>query len=218
MRSDFLFLELRFQKQILTWITLALASLVLFSCAQKPITEGSYEVANWETKAQIRQLRDNQTHNISIDLYAIKGDKLRMEASGPLGYKLASVVMDREKVQAIIFNEKKFYIGSSTQDVMIKAFRVPVPPNVFFAMIFDQELRGSGWKCDSDPKGLIQKCANKDLISIEWERLENPRKIVRLKSKAFEMEWYFKTLDLDWQPKDEMFKLTPPENYQTLKL
>lgn len=190
----------------------------LSACAPKPIQEGTYESASWETKAQIRQVRDNQVHNISIDVYAIKGDKLRMEASGTLGYKLASVVMDREKVQAVVFTEKKFYFGTASQDVMTKAFRVPVPPNVFFAMIFDQELRGGGWKCESDPQGLIQKCVHKDLISIEWERLENPRKIVRLKTKTFEMEWYFKTIDLDWQPKKDIFKLSAPENYQSVRL
>jgi hypothetical protein len=197
---------------------LAFVFVGLSACAPKPIQDSIFEKVSWETKAQIRHLRDNQVHNISIDVYAVKGDKLRMEASGTLGYKLASVVMDREKVQAIVFTEKKFYFGSASQDVMTKAFRVPVPPNVFFAIIFDQQLRGTGWKCESDPQGLIQSCLNKDLIRIEWERLESPSKIVRLKTKTFEMEWYFKALDLEWQPKNEIFNLTAPQNYQSVKL
>lgn len=190
----------------------------LSACAPQRIREGIFETVSWETRAQITQLRENQAHNVSIDVYAVKGDKLRMEATGTLGYKLASVVMDREKVQAIVFTEKKFYFGSASQDVMTKAFRVPVPPNVFFAIIFDQQLRGTGWKCESDPQGLIQKCVNRDQLSIEWERLESPSKIVRIKTKTFEMEWFFKTLDLEWQPKKDIFTLTAPQNYQTVKL
>lgn len=195
---------------------------LLTSCATKKIQDipvGPNEVAAWETKAQIRQLRDNHIHNISIDVLAIKGDKLRMEATATLGIKVASVVVDQERVQALVYNEKKFYSGPTTPDIFLKAFRVPVPPNVFFAMIFDQSLRAPGWVCENDSAGLIQKCSFKGALTIAWERLENPpQKMVRIKSKTFEMDWFFKKLDSNWQPQQESFNLAAPDTYQVIKL
>ena len=96
--------------------------------------------ALWETKAQIRQIKENRVHNLSIDAFAIKNNKLRLEVSAALGIKVASVVIDREKVQAIIPSEKKFYTGVASQEVLTRALKLPIHPNIFYAMIFDQEI------------------------------------------------------------------------------
>lgn len=190
----------------------------IFSCSQKEIKEGSYEKASWETKAQFEDLKENHSHSFSIDIYAIKNDKIRLEVTGTLGYKVASIVLDREKVLALIPSEKKFYKGSSSQEVMAKVLKVPVSPAVFFAIIFDQGLKGPGWKCSPDAQGLVKSCQYKDSISLTWERLENPKKVVHLKTKFSELHWYFKSLNIDWSPKPEVFQLSAPAGYQVIEI
>lgn len=190
----------------------------LFSCGTKPIKEGTYEKAAWETKAQLKNLKDGKVHNVSIDVYAIKNDKIRIEATGTLGFKVASIVIDREKVQAILPTEKKFYQGPATQEAITRVLKIPLHPSVLFAIIFDQGLRGGSWTCAPDEQGLVKQCQNKDLIFVEWERLENPKKMVRIKTKSMEVEWFFKDVDVDWKPKAEIFQLSAPEGYQVMNL
>lgn len=189
-----------------------------WSCATKTQAPITAEKAAWETKAQLRNLKDQQVHNISIDVLAIKGEKLRLEAAATLGYRLASVVLDKEKVVAIVPPEKKIYAGAATQDVIAKALKIPLHPNVFFAMIFDQGLKGPGWTCTADEQGAVKQCQFKNSLTIQWERLVSPQKIVRIRTKTFEMDWMFKSLDMDWHPESRQFELLLPQNYQVVRL
>lgn len=172
----------------------------------------------WETKAQIKQVKSGQINQVSIDVLAVKGSKLRLDVTATLGYRVASVILDRNHIQALIPNEKKYYAGQVTPEIMARFLKMPVYPSLLYAMIFDQGLKGAGWLCHYDETGLVKDCAFKDSLSLVWERLEAPQKIVRLKTKSIEMDWLFKSLDSEWTPKPEVFTLKVPNNYQSVQL
>ena len=85
----------------------AIILLIQASCAMKmkketPTTGEDLSPLIWETKASIHDIRKNKTNQISIDLIAIKNQKLRLEASATLGYQVGSLIMSQTEFIAII--------------------------------------------------------------------------------------------------------------------
>ena len=192
--------------------------IIFVGCAHKEFEYSPTDKASWETKALVKQVKTGQVNNVAIDVFAIKASKLRLEVTATLGYKVASVVLDKDHIQALVVPDKKYYEGFVTPDVIARVLKIPVHPNILYAMIFDQSLRGAGWVCHNDDKGLLKDCAFKDIMSLTWERLPPPQKIVHLKTKSVEMDWLFKTPDPKWEPKEEMFQLQAPESYESIRL
>lgn len=166
----------------------------------------------------VRQLKENKTHQVFIDVFAVKSQSLRLEASASLGYRLASVVVQDNQVMALVPPEKKFYQGLSSAETMMKTLKLPIHPNVFFAIIFDQGLSGGGWLCQANSSQKIESCRYKDAIVLRWERLPDGQKMVYVKTPQVEMDWLFKSRDLGWSPSGQEFVLQAPKSYQVIQL
>ena len=68
---------------------------LLLACAStehKPtLTQANTDKeGQWECKAQLKNLTKNESHIVNLNVYAVRHHNLRMEATGPLGIRLAA--------------------------------------------------------------------------------------------------------------------------------
>lgn len=170
----------------------------------------------WETKAAVKDIRKNKTNQVTIDLVAIKNQKLRMEASATLGYQVGSVVMNQNDFVAIIYPQKKIFKGPLNDSSLVRTFNMPIPPRALYSIAYDEPIRGKEWKCHFDDNKVINMCDN-GLTKIEWLNRKEGAKLVKISSATVEINWFFKAP----APKEltpELFIAELPKGYQVQEI
>lgn len=201
-------------------LLLLAAAVVLNACATTQVVpEGTYQKAQWETKALVKNLKDNKSQSINIDILAIKNQRVRFDVTAILGYQVASLVMSPKEISYIIYPEKKFYYGKSSERAMERVIGLPLHPMNLANIAFDEPVRGTGWVCEMDMTGFLSKCENKTrAMAVLWkERIEGGKKVV-ITAPQFEMQWLFKPVQTEVQFKPETFTLKQPEGFKAIQI
>ncbi len=197
-------------------------SLINISCAMKMKKDGEGSLTGetvgtpftWETKANIRDLRKNKTNQVTIDLVAVKNQRLRMEASATLGYQVGSLVMSPTEFIAVIYPQKKILKGPLNERSLAKAFNMPIPPSALYSLAYDEPIRG--WKCQFDANKVVSLCDG-GASKVEWLNRKEGAKLVKISSATVEITWFFKAPE----PKEmtpELFVAELPTGYQVQEI
>ncbi|MBO9665677.1 MAG: DUF4292 domain-containing protein [Bdellovibrio sp.] len=202
-------------------LCLLLLALGFAACASQPSAPtGPIQVAQWETKALIRDLKANKSQSVDIDVMAVKNQRVRLDVTALMGFQVASLVMSPKEIAYIIYPEKRFYFGKSSEQAMNKIIGLPIHPMNLTYIAFDEPIRGTGWTCELGvTDGLISKCENqKRAIRVEWkDRTEGKKKVV-ITAPQFEMQWLFKSPQTEVQFKPETFTLKQPEGFKAIQI
>ncbi len=198
-------------------ILLIASILALIGCQTTPIAPtGSFQKGKWETMAQINELKPKKTHRVSIDILAVKNEKMRMEITATLGYRVASILLDREGYKAAIYPQKKFYQGTD-ENAFAQVSKLPISSRALFSIVFDEPIVGPGWACGKETATLPKKCVQaSSRIQVEWFKKPNGAKLVKVTSPKVEMNWFFQNPDVNFAEKPELFNLNVPEGYQVI--
>ena len=189
-------------------------------CASKPLLrEGAFQKAQWETKAMVKDLRQNKNQSLTIDIYAIKNERARFEITALLGYQVASLVMSTQEISYIIYPQKKFFYGKNSERAVEQIMGLQLHPMNLTSIAFDEPVRGRGWQCNIDGQGFIASCENKErAMLVQWlNRSEGSKKVV-ITAPQFEMQWQFDAPQTEVQFKNELFTLRQPEGFKAIQL
>lgn len=186
---------------------------------KKEVVPPTVAAVQWETKAQVRDFKNNQTNTISIDIIALKFSQLRMEVSALLGYPVASFVSSSREVRTAIYTQKKFYFGANSAESLKPLLGFSLDPNILHNIIFDQPIRG--WNCEMSSGGLVSLCKKKVArghLIIAWPDRKEGTKRVIIRGPQVEMDWQFRSQTALTQIKAETFKLDAPSGYKIIQL
>jgi hypothetical protein len=198
---------------------LLLAAVLLNACASKPIAEGPFQKAEWETKALIRDLKENKSQSVSIDMFAVKNQRVRLDVTALMGFQVASLVMSPKEIAYAIYPRKEFYYGKNSERSIERIIGLSLHPMNLANIAFDEPIRGAGWMCEQDNSHVLSKCENKQRsIRVEWkDRTEGQKKVV-ITAPQFEMQWLFKAPQTEVQFKPETFTLKQPEGFKAIQI
>lgn len=194
---------------------------VLFTgCVTKPVAPvGAYENAQWESKALIKNLRENKNQSVSIDILAAKDQSMRMEVTALMGYQVASVVVNPAEVSYINYPQKVFYSGANTENAIARVLNLSLHPLNLSKIAFEQPLSGTGWKCSLDTMGLISHCDNlQKKISVKWSDRNQGQKKVTITAPQFEMLWHFEAPQTKVEFKEGLFTLKQPQGFKAIQI
>lgn len=173
----------------------------------------------WDTKAQVRDFKNNKSNNLSIDIIAVKNSHLRMEVSATLGYPVASYVSTPQSVKMAIYPQKKFYFGANTEEALRPILGFPLDPNVIQSIVYDTGIRN--WICVAGDDGLVGSCKRKTKngeVVVVWQDRKETSKRVVIHGPQFEMQWLFQSSSPLKPVKGEIFKLDAPSGYGVVPL
>lgn len=206
-------------KKILICITPIFIGLSACVSKQKPELIVSGEKAQWETKAQIRDLAKDKSHNISMDIFAVKNEKMRIEATAFAGFQVASFLLTKEKVACAVYTQKKYFVGRPSDEALRPLINLQIHPAVINQIAFDQVITGKGWRCDQSQDGLPLQCRLENHgIEVRWTERKGSAKKVILRGPNFEMDWFFYSTKTEVQFKPALFELQPPPGFKIVQL
>ncbi|WII70775.1 hypothetical protein QJS83_09915 [Bdellovibrio sp. 22V] len=194
-------------------------TLFLSGCVTKTVKEGAFQKAQWETKALIRDQKENKTQSLNIDIYAIKNERARLEITAIMGYQVASLVMSPSEISYIIYPQKAFFYGRNSERAFSRMIDLTLHPMNLANIAFDEPVRGPGWKCSLDTQGQISQCENlQRAIRVNWlNRSEGQKKVV-ITAPQFEMQWQFSAPQTEVQFKPELFTLKQPTGFKAIQI
>jgi len=197
---------------------------ILISCATQPskpaLPAGTFQKAQWDTKAIIRDIKANKSHSVDIEIAGDYPEKLRMDVKALMGTAVASLALKDDDIRYAIYPQKKFFEGKANEGSFMPLMNIPLHPRNFMSIAYDQPMKGTGWECKKDTAGLPTECeqASKG-VKVQWtDRTAEGQKKVLISGPTFEMRWLFKPPQTEVQFKDETFTLEPPSEFKTIQL
>lgn len=200
-------------------LLLSLVVIFLSACASKPIEyDGKKLQGRWEAKAQVKDIKRDQTHNVSLDVIGIKPDKVRMEVSATLGVSLASLVLKEEEIAYAIHPQKRFFSGAVSDQALKPLFNIELNPKYLLNVFFDMPIPEKNWSCTRGVDQLVEKCERlSDGLSIEWKERQGELKRVYIKSSDFEVQVLVKDFTTKVEITEKTFTLEAPKGYKNYK-
>lgn len=188
-------------------------------CATKTVREGAFQKAQWETKALIKDMKQNKTQSLNIDIYAIKNERARFEISALLGYQVASLVMSPTDISYAIYPQKSFFYGRNSDRAFRRVIDLPLHPMNLTNIAFDEPIRGAGWVCKLGADGFLAECENssRQLKAVWSDRKEGKKKVV-LTGPQFEMQWQFSAPRTEVEFKEGLFTLRQPSGFKAIQI
>lgn len=189
------------------------------ACVTKPVKEGSFQKAQWETKALIKDLGENKNQSLNIDILAIKNERARFEITALLGYQIASLTMSSSEISYIIYPQKVFYYGRNSESAVQQMIGLSLHPMNLTNIAFDQPVRGPGWKCVLDRQGLLLECENSQKqMKVVWSDRKEGQKKVSITAPKFEMLWHFSRPQTEVQFQPDLFTLKQPNGFKAIHI
>ncbi len=190
-------------------------------CASKAKKEvGSSAVGiKWETKAQVRDFKNNKNSNLNIDIISVKNSHLRMEVTATLGYPVATFIATPQNLKMAVYPQKKFYFGPNSEEALRPMLGFPLDPNVFQSIVYDTAIKG--WSCVAGDDGLVASCkrmTKSGEVVVVWQERKETNKRVVIHGPQFEMQWLFQASTILNPVKSDAFKLEAPSGYTVVPL
>lgn len=173
------------------------------------------KVIRCESQALVKDLKNNKSHRLNIDLLAIDRQRLRIEVSGTLGYNVASILFDDNGTKYVSYPEKKFYQIKNSEKSLNKLIKVPLSTSQFYDVVYGSTIKSPNWRCSKDSMGRVVTCVeSKEQINISWQYFETGEKTIQIASPLVEVNWKFKKLNSEATYNPAAFVLDPPSGYK----
>lgn len=194
--------------------------MIFCSCATKSVVrEAAKTQGHWETKAQVKDLKNQKTNFLQIDFVAIRPDKLRAEVTGTLGVSVATLTLNKGQIQMANHNQKKYYSGKISDRVLSSIFGIHLDPRILLFALFDEPLPEKSFQCSLDAQGLVQECKGKQMdLTLRWSERNGELKRVVISRADFEVQILVKDFTTKVQESVDLFKIEPPAAYKSYQL
>lgn len=192
----------------------AIILVIMAACASKPVAynQGKNE-GQWEAKAQIRNLEKGGSNTLSLEVMAIRDQALRMEISGAMGVRVASLLLKGTHLSYAVHTQKRFFSGPVSERSLRPLLKAEIDPRWLYGIFFDAPLEG--WDCRGEP---VEKCERADGTQVLWTERDGEKKRIVISNPKFQLQILVKDFTTKVQSPDRAFHLEAPENYKRYKL
>lgn len=195
-----------------------LLSFVFCGCVTKQIqVDRAKQTGTWQTKIQVKDLKNNKTNIVSADFAAIKFDKMRSDITGPFGVSVATMILNKSKFLLSVHTQKKNYIGTANDQSLRTVLKAELNPKILYYLLFDDILPENQWDCNIDERKLPIDCKMKNGdFFIKWSERNGEMKRIFISHQNIEIQIYVKNYSTKVQNEADIFEYQAPENYTTI--
>lgn len=183
----------------------------LVSCTVKSTSvSGGASPYRLNSKAKVTDKQNGESHNIDLSVIVDPQRAVRIDVTALLGYRLAEMVMNPERIQYIERENKIFVTGGYKPKTLKPLFGQEIDPKLIWALAHEQSLK-DGRYYGTDIKFELLDKNNEGYQS---------RKIT-LENNHLKLVWLFKSkesISLSSSSYNETFVLAQPEEYKLITI
>lgn len=162
-----------------------------------------------EGRITVEDFAKKKNHTAKIEAFLIKNKKLRIEANGPLGVRVASILVLESQIHAQLYLERKMLSGTfpnvwKNDHPTLKPISIPVSPKFMQSVFLQERNLGPQWKCERD--NVAEECVNlnaNQLVPKDGPRLPpQPQKMTWIKDENGRTRFFAESsaYRLMWEP------------------
>ncbi|MCB0340894.1 MAG: hypothetical protein H6626_10585 [Pseudobdellovibrionaceae bacterium] len=194
-------------------------ALVVSACQTTPKNYESVEQGTWQTKVLVQDKVKKKSFIVNVEFKAQAHRGLRMDVFSPLGTHEASLVLNGDKVDYILVDQRQAFSGLATDQSLKPVISVPVHPKVLESVLFDHPIEKSGWTCDRDPEGFLNECRNGESnLVVRWRDRMAHRKNIFIDHPAAEVQIRVLEFDSKIENPKKAFSLSVPSSFKRHKI
>ncbi len=198
--------------QILKFL-IALPVGFLTACAVLPKNYSGFDEGRWTAKALIKDAANRKSYVVRISFWSERDRRLKMDVMSTLGTPLAALYLEGRKVEYLIFDQRKYYLGTANERSLESLLSVSMDPRWLYAILFDQPIVGDGWNCLLAEKSP-QVCENiKSGLRVHWSDPDSKTPFVRISQKDTEVQLILRDFQPKVEDKEKVFGLLVPEGF-----
>ncbi len=172
-----------------------------------------------ESKAQIKDLKNGESHTAKIEIILRPREAVRMEVTALLGISVASITMTPKKIQYALHTSQQFAEGPFSAQTLYPVFKQKIDPRILWNVIHNQNPETIGLQCTKDSASRPQTCRGASGLTVAWSYENDPaQRRIDIKSPQFEMVWVFKSSTPINLTQNETFVLKKPDGYEEIHL
>lgn len=200
-----------------------LGALFMVGCTTTQLKPQVGDIQYVESKALIEDKTKNSSNSASIDLFFLQNDIIRMEVTALLGYRLGSLVMNQQKVSYALHPQKAFVEGPFAARTMKPLFRQDLDPKLIWAVVFDRDLRGYGFICESAVINttICQGSGSTQGVMVTLQLVGESNsglKKITIENTSLKFVWLYKAIRKHNKSYNETFVLNKPEEYRLITI
>jgi hypothetical protein len=208
---------MKLNNMIQCFISNTLLLLFLFSCGSETVKiVPATTPLLIETKAQVKN--STESNNVKIDIALSPNKAIRLEVTGTLGYRVATVLITPQKIQYALHVNHTYGEGQFSARTMYPIFKQNLDPRIIWRVIHNQNPQAHDLLCQVDEKQRPLSCKGSNDLAMTWAYDEPPRRRIEIKIAQFEMNWLFKDQRVLNDSQTETFVLKKPEGYKEILL
>ncbi|MEQ1664352.1 MAG: hypothetical protein ABL927_03135, partial [Bdellovibrionales bacterium] len=197
-------------------IFLILALVFTTQCAYfSPQKFSEYKEGEWQSKALVRDKKEQRSVIINLKIRALDNDKLRMDITSPVGTYMATVLLDGSSLQYLNMSEKTLYKTKATRESLRDIIKVPIEPQAFFNILFDRAFDNKNWSCVSDGSGYLSLCKEmRTNLKIEWSHREGKKRTVEIDHAAGSVQMNLYDFNNIIRASENAFTIKVPKSFK----
>ncbi len=204
------------KKSVLVLLISTIFAFFLGACQSTPKKFDNVNEGQWEGRVLIKDKRKNQSHVVSVDINAIKDEKIRINVTAAMGTPVAALVVDGAKTQYILFKQKAFYEGATQPKVLNPVLAIEMDPRLLFSVLFDSDIKDTGWLCLKDEKNFLKTCENRTVgLKIDWVERKGEKRTVKIDHANASLQLNLNSFRPKVVARDDLFSLKAPSGFKT---
>ena len=189
---------------------------LLAGCQMLPTKYSEHSEGQWGSKVLVKDKKKSKSFIVNVDIQARKNKQLRMDVTAALGTPVASLVLNDKEVKYILFRQKRFYSGTTNNRVLSPILSVPLNPQLFFNLLFDEPMADKNWSCAKDNKGFLVACENSQQdLKVTWKDRKGRRKAIHIEHSKADIQMNIKSFS---PQAEEVFHLKAPKSFKKYKV
>lgn len=188
-----------------------------------PQNLGSNIVKYNEGKLFIEDKIKNKKFSLNLETFLMPSKRLRIEAMGPLSSRVASVLVTENKIQALLYREKKYLAGDfprvwERSNPTLNVISIPFSPAQLQAILLGDPLPEKDWSCEKlvDQEGRVCRFKTQESSlkkTLTWKKDESGKPVVLAESTRANLRFELKDTS-SLSPKPEIFSLKEFPQYE----
>lgn len=139
-----------------------------------------------------------------------------MDVETSLGIHIASFAYNKDRVQILVPEQRRFYSGKSSPKAFRKVIPLDLDPKWLLNILFEKNLEAKNWNCKKDDKGQWASCKLKSL-SIKWVKRKRQMRVISFETKAAKVQLQLKGFEKTAK-QDGFYKLKKPSSFKSYRL
>lgn len=180
--------------------------------ANKPAQ--GFTSGKFQAKGEVRDKLKNKSYHLSLDLIAVKPDRLRVNVFSYFGNHIASFAMKSGQIRYILVTEKRYVSAPATEKAFHELMRISLEPSLLLNVLFDDSLP-KDWKCETDRNALPTICRNaRTAASVQWQERSIDKRVVVFDNSESSLSLVLRPEKLDYAVDAKEFELNKPAGFQ----